>query len=344
MAASSIKVLVVEDYEPFRRFLRSTLQNRPQLQVVSEVSDGFEAVRKAQELRPDLILLDIGLPKLNGIEATRRICKLSPKSKILFVSQELAFDLVQEALSTGASGYIVKTDVANELLTAVDAALRGEMFVSSRLARHDFSMASCIRVHNSLRDNEFVLPRDRQERKTIRCHEVGFYSDDDCLLDELTQSIGGALSAGNSAIVLATELHRETLLPRLQTYGFDIVVAIRERRYIALDAEEALSKVVINGLPDPVRFIDLLGDLIVRATRATKRERGRVAIFGECVQLLWQQGNTDAVIQFEKLGNQLIKRYDVDIRCGYSLASFQGGVGSQVFAAICAEHSAVHSW
>lgn len=342
MAASSIKVLVVEDYEPFRRFLRSTLQSRPQLQLVCEVSDGIEAVQKARELRPDLILLDISLPKLNGIEVARRTCELSPKSKILFVSQQLALDVVQEALTTGASGYIVKTDAGSDLLTAVDAVLRGEAYVSSRLVGHDFSMASSIRVHNSLRDN--VLPSYQRERKAICCHEVGFYSDDECLLDHLTQFIGGALTAGNSAIVLATEPHRENLLPRLQAHGFDIVVAIKEGRYIALDAAEALSKVIINGLPDPVRFIDLLGDLIVRAAEAAKREQGRVAIFGECVQLLWQQGNTDAAVQFEKLGNQLVKRYDVDIRCGYSLASFQGGVGSQVFAAICAEHTAVHSW
>jgi DNA-binding NarL/FixJ family response regulator len=343
VAASLIRVLIVEDYQPFRRFLRSTLQSRPELQVIAEVSDGLEAVQKAQELQPDLILLDIGLPKLNGIEVAKRTRKLSPKSKILFVSQELSLDVVQEALSTGASGYIVKTDAGTELVDAVDAAVRGEVFVSSRLARHDFSTAPTIRVHSSRRDNEFVLPLYKQKLPTIRRHEVGFYSDDECLLDHLTQFIGVALTAGNSAIVLATESHHEGILPRLQANGFDIVAAIKEDRYIALDAAEALSKLIVNGLPDPVRFIDLMGDLIVKAAKAAKREQGRVAIFGECVQLLWQQGNADAVIQFEKLGNQLVKRYDVDIRCAYSLSSFQGGVGSQVFAGICAEHSAVHS-
>ena len=344
MATSSIRVLLVEDYEPFRRSLRSTLQNRPELQVVAEVSDGFDAIQKAQELRPDLILLDIGLPKLNGIEAARRIRKLSANSKILFVSQEVSSDVVQEALSTGASGYIVKTDAGSELLAGVDAALCGEVFVSSRLAHQDFSMASTIRVHNSLRDNEFVLPRYQQELTTTRCHDVGFYSDDEFLLDHLTLFVGGALTAGNSAIVLATESHRTNLLSRLQAHLSNIGAAIERGRYIALDAAEALSKVIVNGLPDPVRFFDLLGDLIVKASKASKREQGRVAIFGECVQLLWQQGNADAVIQFEKLGNQLIKKYDVDIRCGYSLSSFQGGVGSQVFEGICAEHSSSHSW
>lgn len=133
MTAHVIQILVVEDYEPFRRFVRSTVQNRPGTEVVCEVADGLKAIEKAQELRPDLILLDIGLPKLNGIEAARVIRTLSPKSIILFVSQELAIDVVKEGLSTGASGYVVKADAGRELLTATDAVLRGEMFVSSRL-------------------------------------------------------------------------------------------------------------------------------------------------------------------------------------------------------------------
>ena len=78
----------MEDFEPFRQFIRLKLGENPELLVIGEVSDGMEAVRIAEELQPDLILLDVGLPTLNGIEAARRICKLSPNSKIVFVSQE----------------------------------------------------------------------------------------------------------------------------------------------------------------------------------------------------------------------------------------------------------------
>ena len=84
---SSVRVLVVEDFEPFRRFVCSTVGDSSELQVICEVSDGLEAVQKAKELQPDLILLDIGLPNLNGIAAARQIRKLSPQSKILFVSR-----------------------------------------------------------------------------------------------------------------------------------------------------------------------------------------------------------------------------------------------------------------
>jgi len=130
----SIRVLIVEDYEPFRRFLRSTLEQRPATQIVGEATDGLEAVQKAEELQPDLILFDVGLPKLNGIEAARQIRTVSPESKILFVSQEFSADVVQEALRLGALGYVVKTQAGLDLLAAVEAICQGGRFVSAGLA------------------------------------------------------------------------------------------------------------------------------------------------------------------------------------------------------------------
>ena len=132
-----------EDFEPFRRLLCSILQKV--VDDIYEVSDGLDAVREAQRLQPDLILLDIGLPILNGIEAARQIRKLSPVSKIIFVTQESSADVVREALSIGASGYVVKTDVGNELRAAIAAVLQGEQFLGFRFAGHDFSGVSNLR-------------------------------------------------------------------------------------------------------------------------------------------------------------------------------------------------------
>ena len=126
-----LTVLVVDDFEPFRRFICSRLESRPGLEVIGEASDGLEAVEKAQALKPDLILIDIGLPSLNGIEAAHRICRLVPTSTILFVSQISDADVVQEALGNGAKGYVWKQDAGTDLLPAVEAALRGTHFVSS---------------------------------------------------------------------------------------------------------------------------------------------------------------------------------------------------------------------
>jgi DNA-binding NarL/FixJ family response regulator len=132
----SSRVLVVEDYEPFRRFLLSVLQKAPGLQIVGEVSDGLEAILQAERLQPDLVLLDIGLPTLNGIEAARRIQKHAPECKILFVSQESSADVVQEAFNSGALGYVAKAHAGSELLAAVEAVRNGRHFVSSTSGDH----------------------------------------------------------------------------------------------------------------------------------------------------------------------------------------------------------------
>jgi len=132
----SVRVLVVDDYQPWQVFVSTTLRNVPELEIVGKVSDGLEGVQQAQQLQPDLILLDVGLPTMNGIEAARRIRKVSPTSKILFVSENRSPDIAEEALSTGAGGYVVKSDAASELLPAVKAVLEGKRFVSASLAGH----------------------------------------------------------------------------------------------------------------------------------------------------------------------------------------------------------------
>jgi DNA-binding NarL/FixJ family response regulator len=138
---SVIRVLVVDDFEPWLSFVRSTLEKRPQLQIVGEAVDGCSAIQKAQELQPDLILLDLSLPKVNGLEAARRIRECAPNSKILFTSEVQSWEIVREALRRG-SGYVVKADAASELLTAVNAALQGEKFIGSRFAGYDFDEPS----------------------------------------------------------------------------------------------------------------------------------------------------------------------------------------------------------
>jgi DNA-binding NarL/FixJ family response regulator len=126
-----LRILIVEDFKQFQLYLCSTLEGRRDLLVIATVSDGLEAVQKAIELKPDLILLDIGLPTMNGIEVARQIRKLVPESKIVFVSQESSAEVVREALSTGAWGYVVKARAASQLLEVVDSVRSGKRFVSS---------------------------------------------------------------------------------------------------------------------------------------------------------------------------------------------------------------------
>ena len=126
---------MVEDFEGFRSYINSLLEGQPEFRVIDAASDGLEAVVKAQQLRPDLVLMDIGLPTIDGLEAARRIRERVQETKIVFLTQETDADVVKEALNLGALGYVVKRQAARELLAALAAVREGKRFVSEGLAR-----------------------------------------------------------------------------------------------------------------------------------------------------------------------------------------------------------------
>ena len=126
VSSCHVRTLVVEDHKEWREQICSILAAQPELEVIGEASDGLESVQKAAALKPDLVLLDIGLPGLNGIEVARRICQQSPAVKIVFVSGNSDPDLIREALSNGAQGYVLKVDISTKLLPALKEILRGD--------------------------------------------------------------------------------------------------------------------------------------------------------------------------------------------------------------------------
>ena len=130
----AVPILMVEDFEPYRTQIVSLPGRNANLRVICEVGDGLQAVQRAHELRPDLILMDIGLPGLNGIDAAGKIFQLTPGSKILFLTQESSADLVREVLNMGAHGYVLKSQAEGELLGAIEAVLEGKRFVNGGLA------------------------------------------------------------------------------------------------------------------------------------------------------------------------------------------------------------------
>jgi len=313
MGTSSVRVLVVDDFEPFRRFILSTLQDRPELQVICEVSDGLEAIAQAEKLQPDLILLDIGLPKLNGIEAGRQISKVAPQSKILFLSQESSADVVREALGSGGQGYVLKAQAQKDLLTAVEAVLQGKQFVSNALAG-----------------------------RLSSCHAVQFFSDDALLLDGFTRFIAGSLKAGGAAVFIATEAHRDSICRRLQAHGLDVRAARERGSFVSLDVADVLSTFMVGGLPEPSRFFEVASGLVSATTKTVKGEHSRVVACGECAPVLLAQGKADAAIRLEQLWDGLARTHDMDILCGYAMRCFRGEEGRHILRKIRAEHSAVH--
>ena len=300
------KILVVDDFEPFRRFACSLLKQTRLFQV-AETFDGLEAVQNARELGPDLILLDIGLPRLDGIEVAKTVRTFAPTTKILFCSQESSPSVVKEALQLGL-GYVQKSKAARDLLPAIEAVLDGRRFVSGKL--------------------EFKEPINVQ---APRCHEILFCSDDAAILDGLTRFIAAALKGGNAGIVWATELHRGDLLHSLRQHGVDVDAAIRQGTFIAADVSEP---------PDAARIVAAISALKEAAVK-TGTTDPRVAVCGERAGLMWAEGKTDLAIRLEQSLNQLAESQEIDILCTYPSPVGQHQQDDDAVRTVCAEHSAV---
>jgi DNA-binding NarL/FixJ family response regulator len=300
------RILVVEDFELFRRVICSILRRRSEFQIVGEASDGLEAIHVSERLQPDLILLDIGLPRLSGLKAARLIRDAAPGARILFVSQERSSDVVQECLRSGALGYVQKMRTECDLLPAIDAVLRGMEFVSDGLL------------------SEAVTDKPAHQR-----HEILFCGDEEALLHGLTQFIAAALSAGNAAIVWATESHREIIAQRLRVQGVDLDAAFRQQTYVASDVSEKA---------DHTRLLQVLRRLSEAASQAGKRHP-RVAVCGERAGRLWAEGKVDEALRLERLCNELARSQSMDILCAYPLPV--GPEDDAELKGISAEHTAV---
>jgi len=272
---------------------------------VTEASDGLEAVEKAKQLHPDLILLDISLPNLNGLEVARRVRTLVPTPRILFVSQESSTDVVEEALSLGG-GYIHKPRLTRDLLPAIEAVLGGKPFVGSGLKR-----------------------RERSDGETARRHEILFCSDEEAVLDSLTAFIAAALNGGNAAILWATESHRRDIHQRLRDSSVDIDAAIERGTYIASD---------VNEPPDPMQMARAFASLAAAASKADNR-RPSVAVCGERAGRFWADGRTDEATRLEHLLEEFAKSHDLEVLCPYPLP--QAEADDPGLKTICQIHSAV---
>ena len=331
MGETSVRVVVVDDHEGWRKFAATTFQKRPESAVVGEATDGCEAIELAERLQPDLIVLDIGLPRLNGIEAARKIRDRSPNSKILFLSENRSWDIAQAALNTGAGGYVVKSDGADELLRAAKAVFEGNRYISASLAGQHSDYPH---------DRKKAGTRFRAEKKFR--HEVEFYADDREFVNGFARFIEMGLKAGNTVVVIATEPHHTSLHQRLVADGFEVSAEINKRRYVPLEAASTLSSFMVNESPDPVLFGKLATNLLTE-TAPGADGHSRIVACGEAVNNLLAAGNFEATVRLERMWDEIAQLYEVDILCGYFRSAF-AEEDTATLERVCAEHTSAHGW
>jgi DNA-binding NarL/FixJ family response regulator len=332
------------EFHQFQTFIAPILQQRPNWHVVAVATEPSDAVRLARHLHPDLILLDLDLPRINGINAARQIRTVSRESQIVFLSRESSARVLRELFRFGVLGYVKKEYASSELIAAMEAVFQHRRFIGSGGASDELAGTGESRTERHIKEvlTEMASP-SREKPISPPSHEIQFYSEDAVLLDRLGGFVEAALRAGHSAAVCATKSSRDDLVYALQGRGLDVDDLIRRRNYMAVDALETLSTFTKGESLDRPRFLEVLGGVITPAADAAQGLRPRVALYQECSSLLWAKGRDETAIQLEHLLNELVNRYDVDVLCGYSLIYFHGEEDSHVIQRLCAEHSAVNS-
>jgi DNA-binding NarL/FixJ family response regulator len=165
-AAGRIRLLLADDHKLFRAGIKSLLQTVADLEVIAEAEDGREALRLVAEHHPDVVLMDIMMPELNGLDAAARLARASPRARIIVLSMNADPDSVLRALRAGAVGYLVKTADPAELELAIRAVMRGERFLSSAISAHVVS--ACLgRVDQEQSSLERLTPRQREVLQLI---------------------------------------------------------------------------------------------------------------------------------------------------------------------------------
>jgi PAS domain S-box-containing protein len=170
-----------------------------------------------------------------------------------------------------------------------------------------------------------------------REHFVQFYESDAYLASAVSGFVGTSLEAGDAGIVIATQAHRDSIARRTGARGVNLSAAMAQGRYIALDAAETLSKFMVGGVPDPDRFVEVVGGIVKQLTAGGRRLRA----FGEMVAILWAEGNRAGAIRLEELWNDLAKTYSFALFCAYPMSDCEGGANGEPFSNICSCHTRV---
>ena len=197
-----LRVLIADDHEVARKGIRSVLEDRPGWQVCGEAKDGREAVELANELKPDVLLLDIGMPNLNGLDAARQILSADPEARILILTIHDSEQVVREVLSAGARGFLLKSDAGRDLIAAVEALQNRRTFFTPKVAQ--MMLDGYLRPYDDRESShqQVLTPR---EREVIQLVAEG----------KTTKEIANALSLS----VKTAETHRTNLMRKLDLHS-----------------------------------------------------------------------------------------------------------------------------
>jgi DNA-binding NarL/FixJ family response regulator len=318
----SIEVLIVDDHELVRRAIRSFIESQPDYHVCGEAGDGTEAIEKVRQLRPNLVLMDINMPRMDGLDATRVIRHEAPNCDVVIITQNDMAIAREQARNVNAKGVVAKCNLTRDLLLVmrgVQMESNSSLGTTKDLASHGEPWCG---VLNS------AAPRD---------HIVQLYQDQQFLNRAVCRFAAAAIMNGEGVILVPTVAHWDAFRPRLESEGVDVKAAEKRGQLTVVDADNLLPTFMREGMPDSPVFLGLAQNVISQA-----RGDGRypkVRWWGEMVNILWERGEVAASMQLEDQFDQLAHEQEIAIFCSFLMDNFDGDVHARMLPRLSENHS-----
>jgi len=335
---SVVEVLIADDHDGFRRAMRSVIEAEGAYRVCGEARDGVDAVDKVRRLRPDIVLMDINMPRMDGLQATEIIRREMSDCNVIIVTQNETTIAREQARIVDADGFVTKADVARDLLPTMGRVVmenkgrldprKGDRHVDrdrDPAGDHD-SAASESEPWCSLLGS--AAPSD---------HIVQLYQDQQFLNRAVCRFAAAAITNGEGVILVPTVAHWDAFRPRLESEGVDVKAAEKRGQLTVVDADNLLPTFMRDGMPDSPVFLGLAKNVISEA-----RGDGRypkVRWWGEMVNILWERGDVAASMQLEDHFDQLAHEQDIAIFCSFLMDNFDGDVHARMLPRLGENHS-----
>jgi CheY-like chemotaxis protein len=333
---SLVEILIADDHEGFRRAVRSIIETEAAYRVCGEARDGIDAVDKVRQLRPDIVLMDINMPRMDGLQATQIIRRELPDCKVIIVTQNNARIAREQARIADAKGFVAKSRLARDLiLTLGSVAMGNDGGLDPRKGER--------RVVSDCHAPDKAVPTEGEPwcgllASAAPCdHIVQLYQDQEFLNRAVCRFAAAAITNGEGVILVPTVAHWDAFRPRLESEGVDVKAAEKRGQLTVVDADTLLPTFMRDGMPDSPVFLGLAQNVVSQA-----RGDGRypkVRWWGEMVNILWERGDIAASMQLEDQFDQLAHEQDIAIFCSFLMDNFDGDVHARMLPRLSENHS-----
>lgn len=310
-----IRILIVDDHEAVRRGIRALLSARAEWSICGEASDGVEAIQKAKSLRPDVVLMDVTMPRMDGVQATKIIRQDVAEAEVVLISQNDPSIVRGQASEIGARDFVAKCDLSRDLLSTIERVVVG--YGNPRTKNEPWC--------GLLAD---AAPRD---------HIVQLYQDEQFLSRAVCRFAVSAINHGEGVILVPTSAHWNALRPRLEAEGVDVQAAQASGQLKVVDADQLLPGFMRDAMPDAPLFLGLAGETIAQARGGDRFTK--VRWWGEMVNVLWERGDIAASMGLEDLFHKLAHDQEIAIFCSFLMDNFDGEVHARMLPRLGQNHS-----